>query len=82
MKKLLTIIMSVILSLSITSSLTACGGSDEPIYSETYTYNETHHWKPQINGDGDPIEYAEHYNPQSGKTLGDVIVDIIFLAIT
>ena len=70
MKKLLTIIMAVVLSLSIMPSLTACGGSEEPAYSEVYSYNETHHWKPQINGDGDPIEYAEHYNPQSGKNVG------------
>ena len=74
--------MAVVLSLSIMPSLIACGDSEEPVYSEEFVYNETHHWKPQINGEGEPIEYAEHYNPQSGKTLGDVIVDIIFLAIT
>ena len=62
--------MAVVLSLSIMPSLIACGGSEEPVYSEEFVYNETHHWKPQINGEGEPIEYAEHYNPKSGKGVG------------
>ncbi len=35
--------------------------SVEPIYSQTYEYNDNFHWRKQLNGDG-MIEYEEHYN--------------------
>ena len=73
MKKLLSAILVLILSLGITSTLVACDSSEEPSgpqYSEEYVYDETHHWKPQINGEGDPIEYGEHVNPKTGIGVG------------
>ncbi len=73
MNKLLSAILVLILSLGITSTLVACDSSEElsgPQYSEEYVYDETHHWKPQINGEGDPIEYGEHVNPKTGIGVG------------
>ncbi len=64
MKKLLALLFSILTILS----LTACGGggSDDgasvtPKYSKEYSYNETHHWREQTNGNG-KTEYAEHTN--------------------
>ena len=69
MKKLLSLILVLIISLSVLPTLVACG-EEEPEYSEEYVFNDSHHWKPQINGDGEPIEYEEHYNPKLGKGVG------------
>ncbi|MBQ3234532.1 MAG: leucine-rich repeat domain-containing protein [Clostridia bacterium] len=41
--------------------------SNDPVYSETYSYDETHHWRRLISGEGDErIDYAEHEN-ERGK---------------
>ena len=69
MRKLLSFVLVLILSLSVLPTLVACGET-EPAYSEEFVYNDTHHWKPQINGDGDPIEYGKHYNPMVGSGVG------------
>ncbi|MBO7214667.1 MAG: leucine-rich repeat domain-containing protein [Clostridia bacterium] len=39
----------------------------DPVYEEKYTYNTTHHWRKQTNGDG-KADYAEHVN-ESGKCV-------------
>ena len=69
MRKLLSFVLVLILSLRVLPTLVACGDT-EPAYSEEYVFNDTHHWKPQINGDGEPIEYEEHYNPKSDTAVG------------
>ncbi len=77
MKKLLAILLSV-LSFAL---LTACsgGGSDEtqdttPKYSKTYSYNETHHWRAQTNGDG-MTEYELHSDRQGRCKCGGKYYD-------
>lgn len=72
MKKFISLILTLILSISVLPSLVACNEDkpQEPVYAEEFTYNETHHWKPQINGTGDPIEYGEHVNAKTGKNVG------------
>ncbi len=74
MRKILSLILSIVVTLSVTVMITACSpddsGSTEPVYSNEYLFNETHHWRPQINGDGAPVDYGEHYNPKSGNLVG------------
>ncbi len=73
MKKILSLILTTILALSVLPSLVACNPNEEPegpVYSEEFVFDETHHWKPQINGEGDPIEYGEHVNAKTGKNVG------------
>ena len=72
MKKILSLILTLILSISVLPALVACNKDkpQEPVYAEEFTYNDTHHWKPQINGEGDPIEYGEHVNAKTGKNVG------------
>ena len=72
MKKILSLILTTILALSVLPSLVACNPEEPegPAYSEEFVYNETHHWKPQINGEGDPIEYGEHVNAKTGINVG------------
>ena len=69
MKKLLSFVLILIISLSVLPALVACGDG-ESAYSEEYVFNDTHHWKPKLKGDGDPTDYGEHTNPQSGKGVG------------
>ena len=71
MKRILIILM-ILTTFLFTLSLSACGGSEEddvvvipPEYAADYSYNESHHWKRQLNGVGS-TEYAEHEN-DSGK---------------
>ncbi len=73
MKKLLSLILTTILALSVLPSLVACNPNEEPegpVYSEEFVFDDTHHWKPQINGEGDPIEYGAHVNPKTGSSVG------------
>ncbi len=69
MKKILLLLLSILMSLSI---FTACGGNGDdgtveipPEYASEYTYNDTHHWQRQLNGVGSQ-NYQEHQN-DSGK---------------
>ncbi|MBO7213962.1 MAG: leucine-rich repeat domain-containing protein [Clostridia bacterium] len=42
-----------------------------PVYSEEYTYNETHHWRALLSGEGeDKTDYAEHDNEQGKCECG------------
>ena len=65
MKKLLSFLLSLMFILSITTLVACNGGGDDdnvdatPKYDTAYTYNETHHWRKQLNGDG-MTEYEEH----------------------
>ncbi len=71
MKKPLSTILVFILTLTAFSTLVACKNNSnpgEPVYAETYTYDDTHHWYSQTNGDG-VKDYAEHYNP-TGTNCG------------
>ena len=72
MKKLFSLILTAILVVSVLPSLVACNPNEEegPVYSEEFVFDDTHHWKPQINGEGDPIEYGAHVNPKTGLGVG------------
>ena len=65
MKKFLSILLTLILTLGVSLVFVGCdnGGEGEqprgPIYAEEFTYNETHHWRNQINGTG-TYEYGVH----------------------
>ena len=64
MKKLLSYLLILAITLGVMPSLVACEEEPEgPIYSEEYLYNDDYHWLPQLNGDG-KMDYAEHYNPK------------------
>ena len=61
MKKLLSFLLSLTLVFSV-STMLGCNGPEEdnsPKYDTAYSYNDTHHWRNQINGT-DRIDYAEH----------------------
>ena len=63
MKKLLSYLLILAITLGVMPSLVACEEEPEgPIYSEEYLYNDDYHWLPQLNGDG-MKDYGEHYNP-------------------
>ena len=68
MKKLFSLLISLILTFSLSSVLIACEPDDEgvePIYSTEYLFNETHHWLPSTNT-SDVKNKEEHAN-NSGK---------------
>ena len=67
MKKLFSILISIILLFSVCQVLVACETPDdsEPVYSTEFVYNDTHHWRQQIGGT-EKIDVAEHLNT-SGK---------------
>ena len=65
MKKLLSLLLVLSLSFGLMSTLVACHVTTDPTYSDEYVYNDTHHWRVQTNGKGDPTDYELHYNPQN-----------------
>ena len=74
MKKILVLFLSLITLFS----LVACAGGEEggddadngkPRYETEYTFDETHHWREQINGYG-KTEYEEHENEQGRCECG------------
>ncbi len=71
MKKLLSYILILILSISVLPTLIACNEPQEPegpIFSEEYLFDDEYHWRPQING-SEVQDYAKHYNP-AGQNAG------------
>lgn len=65
MRKIFSLILVLMLSFGLMSTLVACNVTQEPKYSEEYVFNDTHHWRVQTNGKGDPIDYEAHYNPKN-----------------
>ncbi len=67
MKKLLGILLSIIILSFNLCFFTACGGSDEvePEYSNIYTYNDSMHWRNQLNGNG-RTDVGEHVDNGTG----------------
>jgi hypothetical protein len=74
MKKILVLFLSLITLFS----LVACAGGEEggddadngkPRYEAEYTFDETHHWREQINGYG-KTDYEEHENDQGRCECG------------
>ena len=67
--------LALLLAIASIFSLVACSDSTDdtqdvtPKYSSTYSYNETHHWREQTNGDG-MTDYAEHQNKQGRCKCG------------
>ena len=63
MKKIFSLILVIILISTLLSVLVACDDENivdnRPVYKEEFTYNETHHWREQINGTG-TYEYGVH----------------------
>ena len=72
MKKILSLFLTLILSLSVLPTLVACNddssqGPQGPTYSE-YIFDESYHWRTLIDGEGEEtIEYEAHYNPAGAK---------------
>ncbi len=65
MKKLILLILSAILSVFAFGCETPedTENDNEPIYSAEYEFNETHHWKTLVSGEGDSVlDYSEHFN--------------------
>ena len=77
MKRLFTLTLAIILSISCMSVFVGCNGEDEepagPQYEETYTYDETHHWRNEINGEG-YTDYGEH-DDDRGKCICGLYYD-------
>ncbi len=69
MKKILSYILVLILSISVLPTLVACdeGEPEGPIYSESYVWDDEYHWRPQLNG-SEVLDYAKHYNPGGDNT--------------
>ena len=68
MKRFLALILTLLTSFFTLSFVTACdfgGGDDGPQYATEYTFNETHHYRKQLNGPG-MTDYGEH-KELSGK---------------
>ncbi|MBO7213963.1 MAG: leucine-rich repeat domain-containing protein, partial [Clostridia bacterium] len=77
MKKFITTVFSLIISLVLTGCITVntpvSNGSgngeqtppETPVYATQYSFDQTHHWYAQLNGDGKK-DYAEHEN-EKGK---------------
>lgn len=67
MKRLFILLLVVVLCAFNLTFLSACGGGkeEEPEYSKQFSYNETFHWKNQLNGNG-RTEVAPHEN-DSGR---------------
>lgn len=66
MKKSLSFLLSLTLIFSLITVVGCGNGGDgntppQPEYEEAYTYNDTYHWRNQINGEG-YTDYAEHYD--------------------
>ena len=63
MKRFLSAILLIIFAFSLSFVLVSCGDGDnddgKPVYSTEFSYNETHHWRNQLNGTG-TIEYGLH----------------------
>ena len=68
MKKLLTILLALILSISV-FSLVGCAPENEPEYAEVYSYDDSYHWRAQLNGDG-YAEYEAHVNEKGRCKCG------------
>lgn len=68
MKKLFSLLLSIVF---ITCLSTACNndgddsGVNSPVYAEEFSYNETHHWREQVNGNG-RIEEGYHREENGG----------------
>ncbi|MBR6737754.1 MAG: leucine-rich repeat domain-containing protein [Clostridia bacterium] len=80
MKKLFTLILSIILCFS-SFILTSCGPTG-PVYSEEYDYDEEHHWRPLLEGsETDPTytDYGEHVN-KKGKCVCGYYFECPYLA--
>ena len=59
MKKILVIILSLLLTLSL-FAFTGCAPENEgPVYSETFVYDAENHWKPLLEGSSEDPEYIE-----------------------
>ena len=65
MKKLFLLILSAILFVFAFGCQTPedMESENEPVYTAEYEFNETHHWKTLVSGEGDSIlDYSEHLN--------------------
>ncbi len=68
MRKLLSCIFAIMLSISVLPTLVACDKPQDPeepeapVFSEEYLFDDEYHWRPQING-SEVVDYAKHYNP-------------------
>ena len=60
MKKFITVFITLILSLSVLFTF-GCVKEEEPEYSTEYSYDDSYHWRAEINGDG-YIDYEAHVN--------------------
>ena len=73
MKKILSYILVLMLSISVLSTLVACDKPQDPeepegpIFSEEYVWDDEYHWRPQLNG-SEVQDYAKHYNPGGQNT--------------
>ena len=67
MKKFLSLFLTLILILSFSVLFIGCGDNDDgkPVYAEEFTYDESCHWREQINGTG-TIEYGYHRDDSGG----------------
>ncbi len=67
MKKILSLIICMIITLTACQFMVSCNEdpAEEPEYSSEYLFNETHHWRSEINGSS-IIDKGEHIN-DSGK---------------
>lgn len=61
MKKLLTLFLTLIISLTATIFVACDDPEEAPQYAEEWSYDDTYHWRAEINGDG-YIAKAEHVN--------------------
>lgn len=60
MRRFFTLFLAIALSF-LMIFMVGCIEQEEPTYAENYSFDESYHWRAQINGDGF-IEYEAHVN--------------------